>query len=108
MYSLRSVGVLSCAKIMGALYGCLGLIFVPIFLLAGFAGMALGREGAGAISGVAMLFMAIVFPFLYAALGFIFGALTAWIYNLVAGWVGGIELELKAPAQYSAPVPGQG
>jgi len=33
----------------------------------------------------------IVFPFLYAIFGFIFTALSAWIYNLVAGWVGGIE-----------------
>ena len=107
MYSLRSVGVLSCAKISGALYGCLALILMPVFLLAGFAGMMMGREG-GAMSGAAMLFLAVLLPFFYAAIGFIFGALTAWIYNLVAGWVGGIELELKAPVPVSAPIPGQG
>lgn len=33
----------------------------------------------------------LLFPFLYAIFGFIFTALSAWIYNLVAGWVGGIE-----------------
>jgi len=27
MYSLRSLDVMSCAKMMGAIYGCLGLIF---------------------------------------------------------------------------------
>lgn len=94
MVSLRSVGVLSCAKIMGATYGCLGLIFLPFLLLGGFASMMLGR-GSGALSGVAMLFLAILLPVCYGAMGFIFGALTAWIYNLVAGWVGGIRLELK-------------
>jgi hypothetical protein len=108
MYSLRSVGVLSCAKIMGAVYGCLALIIVPFVLLAGFAGMMAGREGSGALSGVAMLFLAILLPFFYAAIGFIFGALTAWIYNVVAGWVGGLEFELKAPVQFSAPMPSQG
>jgi hypothetical protein len=33
MKSIQSVGILSCAKIMGAIYGALGLIFVPILLL---------------------------------------------------------------------------
>ena len=95
MVSLRSVGVMSCAKMMGAIYGCLGLIFVPLFLLGGFASMMVGR-GSGAVSGVAMLFMAILFPFVYAVMGFLIGALTAWIYNLIAGWVGGIQLDLRA------------
>lgn len=107
MYSLHSVGVLSCAKMMGALYGCLGLIFIPFLLLGGFASMAMGRE-AGAISGVAMLFVAILLPVFYAALGFLFGALTAWIYNLVAGWVGGIQLELRVPVQPAVMAPQQG
>ncbi|MBI3476800.1 MAG: hypothetical protein HY010_13795 [Acidobacteria bacterium] len=94
MVSLRSIGVMSCAKMMGAIYGCLGLIFVPLFLLGGFASMMVGRDAAAA-SGVAMLFMAILFPFLYALMGFLLGALMAWIYNLVAGWVGGIQLDLR-------------
>ncbi|MBI1739647.1 MAG: hypothetical protein HY233_04280 [Acidobacteriales bacterium] len=96
MFSLRSVGVLSCAKMMGAVYGCLGLVFVPFFLLGGFAGMMMGSRGSGALSGIAMLFLAILFPLLYGAMGFLFGALTAWLYNLCAGWVGGVRLELKA------------
>ncbi|MFI5114220.1 MAG: hypothetical protein ACHP7J_03670 [Terriglobales bacterium] len=94
MVSLRSVGVLSCAKMMGAIYGCLGLIFLPFLLLGGFASMMLGKS-SGALSGLAMLFLAILLPVLYGAMGFAFGALTGWIYNLVAGWVGGIRLELK-------------
>ena len=84
---------------MGTVYGCLGLIFVPFFLLGGFAGMMMGERGSGALSGIAMLFLAILFPFLYGAMGFLFGALTAWIYNLCAGWVGGLEMELTAPVR---------
>ncbi|MFY9559074.1 MAG: hypothetical protein WAQ52_02465 [Terriglobales bacterium] len=94
MVSLRSVGVMSCAKMMGAIYGSLGLIFLPLLLLGGFASMMLGR-GSEALSGVALLFLAFLAPICYGAMGFIFGALTAWIYNLIAGWVGGIRLELK-------------
>lgn len=33
----------------------------------------------------------IALPFVYLVFGFIFTALGAWIYNLVASWVGGIE-----------------
>ena len=95
MVSLRSIGVMSCAKMMGAIYGSLGLIFLPLFLLGGFASMTLGR-GSGAPSGVAMMFLAILLPFFYAVMGFLIGALTAWMYNLFAGWVGGIQLELRS------------
>jgi hypothetical protein len=37
----------------------------------------------------------VVFPVLYAVLGFVVTLLTAWLYNVVAGAVGGIELDLR-------------
>lgn len=37
----------------------------------------------------------IVFPVIYAIIGFVFGLIGAYIYNLVAGWVGGIKIELE-------------
>jgi len=94
MYTLRSVGVLSCAKIMGAIYGSLGLLFLPFLLLGGLAGLMAGK-GSEAISGIAMLAIAVFAPVFYAALGFLMGAFSAWIYNLFARWLGGIRLELK-------------
>jgi hypothetical protein len=33
-------------------------------------------------------------PLLYAVFGFVFTFLGAWVYNGVAGWVGGIEFTL--------------
>lgn len=33
----------------------------------------------------------VLFPFMYLIFGFIFTALGAWVYNIVANWVGGIE-----------------
>ena len=42
MHIIKSVGVLSIAKIMGMIYGCMGLIFAPFFLLVGLMGSALG------------------------------------------------------------------
>jgi hypothetical protein len=93
MYSLQSVDVMSCAKITGAIYGCLALILVPPFLLyVGFIGVLTG-QGSG--SGFGILFLAIIAPIFYGVAGFIIGALTAWVYNFAARQIGGLQLELK-------------
>jgi hypothetical protein len=102
MYTLRSVGVLSCAKIMGAIYGCLGLIVVPIFLLAGLASLMVGKS-SDSMSGFAMFVLALLLPIFYGALGFVMGAFTAWFYNLFARWLGGIQMDLKAELAASPP-----
>lgn len=39
---------------------------------------------------------ALALPILYGICGFIFTAIGCAIYNLVAGWVGGVEVELDA------------
>lgn len=94
MQRIKSVGVLSCAKILGILYGCMGLLCIPFLLLAGLASMA-AHQANSAIGGVAMLAFGILAPVIYGAMGFVFGALGAWIYNLIANWLGGIEIQLE-------------
>ena len=94
MQRIKSVGVLSCAKILGILYGCMGLLFIPFLLIAGLASMAT-QQANSAIGGVAMLAFGILAPVIYGAMGFVFGALGAWIYNLIAHWLGGIEIQLE-------------
>ena len=37
---------------------------------------------------------AYLFRFFYTIIGGLLGMLMAWIYNVVAGWVGGIEFEV--------------
>jgi hypothetical protein len=96
---LKSVGVMSCAKIAGTLYGLMGILIGGIFALISTLGLALGQGASsqvpawlGAIFGVG----AIVFvPIVYGIMGFIGGLITALLYNLLAGFVGGIEMELQ-------------
>jgi hypothetical protein len=95
MQRISSVGVLSCAKMLGVLYGCMALLFIPIFLIGGLAGMA-SQQTNGAIGGAVMLVCGILAPFLYGAIGFVFGAIGAWIYNLIARRLGGIEIQLES------------
>lgn len=90
MYSIKSLDVRSCARLLGALYGALALLVVPFGLIGVFVSAIKGDS-----AGIGTSFLLIVAPLLYAILGFLFGGLSSWVYNLVATWVGGIEIELS-------------
>jgi hypothetical protein len=75
------------AKVLAVLYGLMGLIFVPIFLVVNLV----SPDGEGISPGLLILF-----PLLYAAFGYVFVAIGCAIYNFVAGRVGGIEVTLDA------------
>ena len=99
---IRSVGVMSLAKVMGVLYGGLGLIAgicIALFMvLGGGAMMASGQDGTGFGGGMMMgmgIGFAIAAPIFYGLMGFIGGAITAWLYNLAAGWAGGVEIQTE-------------
>jgi hypothetical protein len=95
-HRLRSVGVLSVAKVSGIFYGAMGLLFVPFFLLFSMIAAVAGKQtGAPAFPAAIGVVLALIMPILYAGFGFLFGALGAFVYNLVAGWIGGIEMELQ-------------
>jgi hypothetical protein len=98
------VGVLSFAKIMGLVHGCLGLIFVPFFLLMGLLGTFAGRQNSP-LAGIFSIGFALFMPILYGVFGFIAGAIGALLYNLFAHLVGGIELELDVRPALTAPYP---
>jgi len=105
MHILKSVGVMSVAKLMGLLYGCLGLIFAPIFLLIGLLGSFAGSDKTP-LAGVFGVVFAILMPLLYGAMGFVTGAFGALLYNVLAKWVGGFEFELEPQASLPvAPYP---
>ena len=90
---VRRLGVGQMAKVLGTLYFLLGILFAAIFGLVGSMIPASEMGGDAAMFGTGFV---IAMPFLYAALGFVFGALIAWLYNIVAGWTGGIELEFDS------------
>jgi hypothetical protein len=98
--TLNRVGILSVAKMMGILYGCIGFLVGGLFTLMALLGSALGSQMEGgaeaALGGALVGVLAIVIlPIIYGGMGFIGGAITAALYNVVAGWVGGVELELS-------------
>lgn len=94
---IRRVGPLSFAKITGVLYALMGLLIGGIFSLISMVGSAFAPQGTD-MGPMGMMFGAaaiIIFPIFYGVLGFIFSLIGAALYNLVAGWVGGVELDVQ-------------
>ena len=96
---LRRVGAFSLAKLSGILYALMGMILGAFFALLSLVGAGIGAAASGsnepflgAIFGVGAI---IFLPIFYGVIGFVGGLITGWLYNLVAGMVGGVELDLQ-------------
>ncbi len=93
---LKQVGPLSCAKIAGTLYAILGVfvgaIFSIVSVASGFGANTSGSAAFGALMGAGAI---VAFPILYGGMGFLTTLIGAWLYNVLAGLVGGIELDLQ-------------
>ena len=81
---VSSIGIKQSAKFMAVVYFILTAIFAIPF---GIYTMIMGSVQEGVV------FLA--FPFVYAILGFIFFALFAFVYNVIAEMVGGLEFTIK-------------
>ena len=93
---ITRVGPLSCAKIAAALYGVMGLIMGAIFSAVAAAGAFSGAPDNVTIFPMVFGAASIVFfPILYACFGFVGSLIAAALYNVLAGAVGGIELDLQ-------------
>jgi hypothetical protein len=112
---IKRVGVLSWAKIQAVIMLVFGLIIGVIYglILMTFGAMmsSLGSStrGTGEAAGGAFIIglMAMIFmPIVYGIIGFIAGAIGAFVYNSAAKFVGGMELEMEAVAtQYGSQPP---
>lgn len=101
MATLKRIGPGSAFKIGLVTYAILGLIIgicMALFsMVAGSLGSLAGGEAASARAlgfgfGLGAI---IVVPVMYGIIGGIAAAIGAVIYNLVAGWVGGLEVDIN-------------
>jgi hypothetical protein len=121
-YELKSIGYWALIKIL-FLINLIGG-FIMGFLFAIFMGLIISlMDYIGPMSGIADFeqemppvgFMLIFYPFLFAIGGAIFytafGVIVAFIYNMIARLVGGLEINLNEiqlqPVGYPQPSPGQ-
>jgi TM2 domain-containing membrane protein YozV len=112
MVMLKRVGVMSVAKIIAVLSAIVGLIEGIVF--AGLGSIMSGSMLGGILSatpigtlGVFGLTAIIIFPVSGAISGFIGGAIGAFLYNLVAARIGGIEMDLVRVQAALTPAPTQ-
>jgi len=100
---LKSVGPLSVAKVMGAMYAAMGVIFGCLFAVIGLVGVPLAGDRATALPGLFFgVGAVIVLPIFYGCIGFVMGAISGWLYNIFADLVGGVQLDLQPPASSAA------
>lgn len=95
---IKRINPVSVAKIYGLIMASLGLIFgVVVGFIMFFIGTFTGTDNNfdiyfGPTLGIAGF---ISMPLLFGFLGFLFGLLSAFIYNMLALWVGGIIIDLN-------------
>ncbi len=87
MQRVKRFGLWQTAKVGGIIYFLMGCLFIPFFSLQ----MLFHDISSFPFEGGFFLAM----PFIYGIMGFIFTALGCVIYNFVASWTGGIELEIE-------------
>ena len=91
---LKKIGVLSLAKIAGLFGVILGLVWGAITVILISLGTAEITQQLGVLGSLGYAVI-LILPIAYGILYFILGSLTALVYNLLAGWVGGINIEFK-------------
>ena len=101
MFRIRRFSVIKTSNVVALIYMVVVAIFaVPFALLVAIAGAGSNQLQGGAVGGIAFALIAILG---YGLLGWVFTAIGCLIYNLAAGWVGGIEVQVEAVAPPPPP-----
>ena len=99
---IKKIGAMSLAKIMAMIGIIWGFVLGVIVSILYFRLAATGNEAqiselisqAPAIAGI-YKFGFIIFPIYYGLIAFISGLIVALLYNWIAKWLGGINIEFK-------------
>lgn len=103
MYRIRRFGITKTATVVAVMYMVIVAIFVIPFLIIGLVVGAMGGAEARQFFGGGLIFG--LFAILgYGLFGWIFTAIACYIYNVAAGWVGGIEVQVE-PVAPPPPLP---
>ncbi len=81
------VSVIQSAKVLALMYFVMGIFFVVV--MAFFSTFLPGPRHPLPFD------MLLAMPFAYLVFGFILSVIGAWVYNMVAKWVGGVEFTVE-------------
>ena len=91
---VKKIRAVSLGKMLGVMYGIMGLIFgglITIFAILGSSLFTSEKDFGGIFFGIGAI---ILLPVIYGVLGFILGVIFGWIYNVAARWTGGLEVDI--------------
>jgi hypothetical protein len=91
---IKRIAPLQLGKMMGICYGIMGLLFCPIFLIMSLVATHLPNQQHVGIMAFGTGF-ALLMPVFYAVMGFVLGVVSAFVYNVIAKWIGGVEVEVE-------------
>jgi hypothetical protein len=94
MSVLKRVSPASAFRVGLVAYGILGLVLGLFCSLIAVAGASFAPHARMPFLGRVGIFAVILCPIVYGIIGGIGAAIGAVIYNLVAGWVGGLEVDI--------------
>ena len=111
--TVKRIRVLSLAKLQAVLMAAIGLIVGVIYgvIIMVFGAALLSQTEAGGAAAVGSvvggLVVMVIAPIFYGVLGFVFGAISALVFNVAAGFMGGLELQVEGAAAelFATPPP---
>ncbi|MFW6311127.1 MAG: hypothetical protein ACOC1K_02710 [Nanoarchaeota archaeon] len=92
---IKKINMISLAKIFGVLYGLLGLLMGGLFSIFSIIFQLFSNSTGPKMFGFLGIGSIIAFPIFYGLMGFVSGIIGALLYNIVASWVGGLEIETE-------------
>ena len=91
MEKSNKIRVFAFAKFQAVLFALVGILAGIFYSFGGFIYDLLSTGSMN--SGTALAFFALLgMPVIFAAFGFILGLLEAYLFNIVAKWIGGIDI----------------
>ena len=84
---IKRISPLQAGKMLAIIYALFCVVIVPIMLLAA----VFAPKGSGGFPMIMIVVMSVI----YIVGGFIGGVIGAFVYNLVAGWIGGMEMDFE-------------
>lgn len=92
---LKRIDPMSYAKVYAVITALVIFVICLIyaFFIIAFAGMF--GEDAGAIGAGIAIAIVIIAPIVYGIMVFLLGLLMAWLYNVVAARIGGVEFDFE-------------
>lgn len=97
---IKSIEPWSAAKIVGGIYAIIGFVMGLLASMSAFMFAVFGRFGMHGMWANSMMpgvpyFAFILWPIFYGIAGFVGTLVFAYLYNLLAGYIGGIELKTR-------------